>query len=278
MRVHHTFQRQQRGATLIVVLIMLLVITIVGVLAIRVAMTSLNIATNSQIGQLLLQTGDTPTNLLLNRSNYKNLTSITSVVGKAISDQKDPLKHGREYVFCYKPTSALQVNSILDMTVLIPPTAIAADDTKATVDATESNRSGFCNLESDFGSSREAVVTQIAVKYITEAGSDAAPGADLDRGTDASKDSNIQQGKVDGRVRITATAILPNYSSTSLATVQAACIGDSSAVGYINDNTDVGLRTKKTMADCLTEYGIPVNTQIQEIDLKTRFVQVTAPT
>ena len=52
MKVQPTFQRQQRGATLIVVLIMLLVITIVGVLAIRVAMTSLNIATNSQIGQL----------------------------------------------------------------------------------------------------------------------------------------------------------------------------------------------------------------------------------
>ena len=278
MRVQPTFQRQQRGATLIVVLIMLLVITIVGVLAIRVAMTSLNIATNSQIGQLLLQTGDTPTNILLNRSNYKNLTSITSVVGKAISDQKDPLKHGREYVFCYRPTSALQVNSILDMTVLIPPAATAVDDTKATVDSTESNRSGFCDLESDFGSAREAVVTQVAIKYIAEANPDASPGADLDRGTDASKDSNVQQGKVDGRIRITATSILPNYSSANLATVQTACIGNASAVGYINDNTDVGLRTKKTMADCLTEYGIPVNTQIQEIDLKTRFVQVTAPT
>lgn len=278
MRIQHTLQRQQRGATLIVVLIMLLVITIVGVFAIRVAMTSLNIATNSQIGQLLLQTGDTPTNLVLNRSNYKNLTSITSVVGKAISDQKDPLKHGREYVFCYRPTSALQVNSILDMTVLIPPTATAGDNTKATLDTTESNRSGFCNLESDFGSSREAVVTQVAVKYISETDPDAAPGADLDRGTDASKDSNVQQGKVDGRVRITATAILPNYSRERISIVQADCIGNGSTAGYINDNTDTGLRTKKTMADCLTEYGIPVNTQIQEIDLKTRFVQVTAPT
>ena len=275
MRIQHTLQRQQHGATLIVVLIMLLVITIVGVFAIRVAMTSLNIATNSQIGQLLLQTGDTPTNLILNRSNYKNLTSITSVVGKAISDQKDPLKHGREYVFCYRPTSALQVNSILDMTVLIPPDATA---TKATVDTTESNRSGFCDLESDFGSSREAVVTQVAVKYISESDPDAAPGADLDRGTDASKDSNVQQGKVDGRVRITATAILPHYSRSNLADVQEDCIGNGSTAGYINDNTDTGLRTKKTMADCLTEYGIPVNTQIQEIDLKTRFVQVTAPT
>ena len=278
MRAQNPLQRQQRGATLIVVLIMLLVITIVGVFAIRVAMTSLNIATNSQISQLLLQTGDTPTNILLNRSSYKNLTSVTSVVGKAISDRADPLKHGREYIFCYKPTDALQMNSILDMTVLIPPAATAIDNTKATVDSTESNRSGFCDLESDFGSAREAVVTQVAIKYIAEANPDASPGADLDRGTDASKDSNIQQGKVDGRIRITATAILPNYSSANLATVQATCIGNGSTAGYINDNTDTGLRTKKTMADCLTEYGIPVNTQIQEIDLKTRFVQVTAPT
>ena len=58
MKRLQTLKRQQRGATLIVVLIMLLIITIVGVMAIRIAMTSLNIATNSQIGQLLMQTGD----------------------------------------------------------------------------------------------------------------------------------------------------------------------------------------------------------------------------
>ena len=278
MKKMHTLQRQQRGATLIVVLIMLLVITIVGVLAIRVAMTTLNIATNSQIGQLLMQTGDTPTNILLNRTTYKDLTSVTNVIGKVISDQKDPLSHGREYVFCYRPTAALNVSSALDMTVLIPPAATDGDNTKASVDTTESNRSGFCDLESDFGSSREAVVTQVAVKYITETDSDVAPGAYLDRGSDASKDSNIQQGKLDGRVRITATAILPNYSSADLSEVQRECIGNGSATGYINDNTDTGLRTKKTMADCLADYGIPVNTQIQEIDLKTRYVQVTAPT
>ena len=118
----------------------------------------------------------------------------------------------------------------------------------------------------------------MAIKYIVGPNTDAAPGSDLDRGTDASGGSSVQQGKVDGRVRVTATAILPNYSSADLADVQRECIGNGSAAGYINDNADAGLRTKKTMADCLTEYGIPVNTQIQEIDLKTRYVQVTAPT
>lgn len=278
MRKQLISPNQQKGATLIVVLIMLLVITIVGVIAIRVAVTSLNIATNSQIGQLLLQTSDTPTNILLNKSEFKNLTSVMGAVGKAINDQQDPLSRGREYIFCYRPTAALQMGSILDVTVLIPPAATAADNTRPTVDTTESNRSGFCNLEEDFGSARQAVVTQVSVKYINSADPDAAPGADLERGTDASKDGNIQQGKVLGRVRVTATAILPNFSSTNLADVQRDCIGNATAVGFINDNSDEGLRTKRTMADCLSDYGIPVNTQIQEIDLKTRYVQVNAPT
>lgn len=272
----HIFQRQQRGVTLIVVLIILLFVTIVGVIAIRIAMTSLNIATNSQVGQLLIQTGDTPTNYFLNQTNYKDITSIMNVVGKVIDDQKDPLSHGREYVFCYRPTQALQVGSILDTTVLIPPAASDSDTTKATVDSTESNRSGFCNLEQDFGSAREAIVTQVAVKYINTP-INTTPGADLARNTDASLGANIQQGKVDGRVRITSTAILPNYSNANLADVQEDCIGNGSTAGYINDNLDDGLRTKRTVAECLSGYGIPVNTQIQEIDLITRYVQETAP-
>lgn len=269
-------QHQQHGATLIVVLIILLVVTIVGIIAIRTATTSLNIATNSQIGQLLLQTSDTPTNYFLNRTSYKDITAMTGAIGKAIDDQKDPLSHGREYVFCYRPTDALQVGSILDVTILIPPEATAADDTKATVDSSESNRSGFCNLEKDFGSAREAVVTQVAIKYINRA-NDAIPGADLSRNTDASKDANVQQGKVDGRVRVTSTAILPNYSSVDLATVQQTCIGNATVTGYINDNMDEGLQTKRTVADCLRDYGIPVNTQVQEIDLMTRYVEDVAP-
>lgn len=275
-QIKHRFH--ERGATLVVVLVMLLVITIVGVIAIRIAVTSLNIATNSQIGQLLLQTSDAPTNIFLNKSEFKNLTSVMGAVGKAINDQADPLSRGREYIFCYKPTQALQMGSILDVTVLIPPNSTDPDNTKPTVDTTESNRSGFCNLESDFGSAREAVVTQVSIKYINNSDPNAAPGSDLERGTDSSKDSNIQKGKVAGRVRVTATSILPNYSSKDLVDVQKECIGDATSVGYINDNSDDGLRTKKTMADCLTEFGIPVNTQIQEIDLKTRYVQVSVPT
>ena len=50
---------KETGATLIVVLIILLIVISVGVLAIRVAIVSLKVATNSQVGQLNFQSSDT---------------------------------------------------------------------------------------------------------------------------------------------------------------------------------------------------------------------------
>ena len=44
--------RNQNGATLIVVLFLLLTITVLGTLAVRQSVVSLNIATNSQAHQL----------------------------------------------------------------------------------------------------------------------------------------------------------------------------------------------------------------------------------
>ena len=104
-------KKGQQGATLIMVLFVLLLITIVGVLAIRVALTSLNIATNSQIGQLLLQTGDTPNNQILNTTNLSNILDFSGAVGAAIKEHEtDP---GKEYIFCYKPTSKkLEISNI----------------------------------------------------------------------------------------------------------------------------------------------------------------------
>ncbi|WP_280180009.1 PilX N-terminal domain-containing pilus assembly protein, partial [Acinetobacter nosocomialis] len=60
LRSKYIVQHHQKGATLIVVLIILLIVIAVGVLAIRVAIVSLKVATNSQIGQLNFQSSDTP--------------------------------------------------------------------------------------------------------------------------------------------------------------------------------------------------------------------------
>ena len=50
--------KNQNGATLIVVLVLLLAITVIGTLAIKNSVVGLSIATNSQAQQLLLQNAD----------------------------------------------------------------------------------------------------------------------------------------------------------------------------------------------------------------------------
>ena len=169
----------------------------------------------------------------------------------------------------------------MDATVLIPPDANAAWNTKATIDSTQTSRNGFCNLEQDFGSAREAVVTQVAVRIPTDADKSLEAGALLETGGDLSLNSVAQSSKAPvTRVRVTTTSILPNYASADLAKVQEDCIGDASSVGYINDALDEGVAGttgKRTVADCLASYGIPVNVQVQEIILRQFEPENTSP-
>lgn len=273
MTLKTSFKAAQQGATLIIVLFVLLLVTIVGVLAIRVALTSLNIATNSQIGQLLIQTADTPINQFSN-VDLSTVVDLSGVIGAAIQDSEvDP---GKEYVFCYKPTSNEKFAASLNMTVIRPPAINAGANTKATI--SQGGGTGFCDLQTDFGSGREAVVTQVAVKIPTDPPADAAPGAYLARGTNVSQGTILPKNVVaQQRIRVTTTAILPAYARSNLTTIQNDCIGSSSAAGYINDNVDTAVSGKKTLADCLSGYSVPVNSQTQEFNLVTMFNQTVAP-
>ena len=266
-------RHSQRGATMIVVLIMLVLLTLVGIMGIRTAMTSLSIATNSQVGQLVSQSGDTPTNYFLNGSDYQSLTTLTTVVGQAIALHKE--RPGREVVFCYRPTGKERIDSAFDTTVLIPPEKSADPDTKATIDSVYTDRAGFCDLTKDFGSSREAVVTQVSVKVVSEPGS--VIGAALERGSNQAVGATETKDKVEATVRVTSTAIMPSFARESISDIQQKCIGNGSNVGYINDNLGADLTGKMTVAGCLSSYGIPLSTQVQEFELRTRDIQTEAP-
>ncbi|RZL15426.1 MAG: hypothetical protein EOO89_13060 [Pedobacter sp.] len=124
MTIHKSFYKGQQGATLIMVLFVLVLVTMVGVLAIRIALTSLNIATNSQIEQLLLQTGDTPNNQILNTTKLSNILDYSGAIGAAIDEFK--IAPGKEYIFCYKPTSN-QGQAITTRSVLLYQTGSVTD-------------------------------------------------------------------------------------------------------------------------------------------------------
>ncbi len=50
--------KQQKGATLITVLVILVIITLLGTIAVKMGIVGLKIATNSQVSALLLENSD----------------------------------------------------------------------------------------------------------------------------------------------------------------------------------------------------------------------------
>lgn len=246
--------KSQRGSSLIAVLFILLIITVLGVLAMRQGLMTLNISTNSQVRQLLVQSSDTVLNNFI-QTDVNTLTNAAGVMGIAMTNASTL---GREYLFCYRPASTQTFGQAVNANII----SAGSGDTASLVDG---GHGGFCDLTADFGSNRQAVVTQVAVTIPQ----DPAPvGAYLTEGTWAPQ---LPEGILNPkRVRVTATSILPAFSNTSISTVQDTCLGktDGSSAGRISDNTLQLLNNPSTapesLTDCLARLGVPANTQVQE--------------
>ncbi|MDV2469346.1 pilus assembly PilX N-terminal domain-containing protein [Acinetobacter chinensis] len=256
----------QRGATLIVVLMILLIITVVGVMAIRVAIVSLGVATNSQVDQLNFQSSDTPL-VLLSHTDPSTLTSFGNAIGASLRESES--NPGGEYIFCYKPTSTtVKFAQTVDAALIK-----AGDDNDANKESGIAD--GFCTVDADFGSNRAAVVTQVAVSIPTDASTD-DPGANLPRDINLSEGAQLPKSMTSTqRVRVTTTAMLPGYSPTSTSTIQENCL--SVAHAKISDNLSEELKDKETLADCLKTNKVPYSVQVQEFNYLNRLTEVQAP-
>lgn len=255
------YRRSQTGSTLIAVLLILIVITIIGVIAMKQGLTSLNISTNSQVQTVLAQSSDAALNQFT-KTDLSTITNLTGVLG-AVINNSDP---GREYVFCYRPTSTDPFGMTMNTTILKGN----ADGTVSKIDEDTSN---YCNLTTaaDFGSSRKAAITQVAVTMPLDV-STLPPLSGLPTdGTDVSAGSALPKSFVtQQRLRVTATSMLPAFSTSSLSTVQSTCLQ-----GKISDNTDVPLVGVENLTDCLARMGVPANTQVQEFNLLTTLSKTT---
>lgn len=139
---------RQKGAAILVVMLVLLVITLLGVAAVRMGLTSLTIATNSQVSSLLFQAADSGlvTFELKVVENPGAAALPTGVIGPSLNAP------GVEQLYCVTKANRL--------------------------------KPGTC-ASNDFTSSRDAVVNQIAIEV--PAAADGSPmravvlGTDLDR-------------------------------------------------------------------------------------------------
>ena len=154
----------QRGATLIVVLLVLLLITIVGTFAIRKSMTSLNLISNQQINTLLVQSSDAAFLRFQNPADVGIHAAATGIV----SFLRNPANQDKEVVFCFSGPAPFSLNNA------------GWFEESGQIIKLASN-GGACTAN-DSSEGRHQVTTQVYMRRI--AADPDEPFADLARGTD----------------------------------------------------------------------------------------------
>lgn len=251
-------KKQQTGATLIVVLILLLVITVIGTMAIRGSLTTLNIATNSQAQQLLVQNSDSAIFNVENPSLIERNTAYDGLFGLVKTD----VNKGKELVFCYKGT-ATDFYNFSRASFMQWVSGTAPDNGELGLD-------GYCKLDSSdnfFTSGRKAVMTQVSIKVNTDTSSNLVRAFEhMQRGTD------VESAKIDKseKILVTAISIVPSMSTASDTAINA-CFSTHMNQVVIPSGVTPATGMNKSVSQCLQDLGVPVNTQISEYNLTQAF-------
>lgn len=238
--------KSQSGATIIIVLVMLVIMAIAGTWAIRSSITSLNISTNAQAQSLLMQNSDSVFYSLENRTS-NDLTFAQMRIGDGmLAYVLRPENKGKELVFCIRGTVTDNFSgSRIASSVYWQGEKLINN---------ELGTNGFCQISrGDFISGRQAVMTQVSVRA-ADASRDWEHMMDGDD-KESSKSTGIQ------KVAITATSILPNLGNASLKQV-GACL--SSSTSFVDP-----LVKNETVTDCLSKLNIPYSTQEMEYSLRS---------
>ncbi len=242
----------QRGATIIVVLFVLILMALIGTLAVKQSLMGLGIATNSQIQSLSQQTADAVFFSLEKDNNnaailQKNLSSL-GLFGMVKSDSFLE----KELVFCFRPKAQANVFSLQKSSVIYATS-------NSEVNNSELGSEGFCKYTTtDYSSSRDVMISQIAVKKKSSSGD--APFKYFPTGTDT---TTVQLDQVQP-VQIIVTTILPGASSGS-----GSGWGDyekqinSCFNSHINEKSTT-YAGQKTVAECFADLGVPYSQQVMD--------------
>lgn len=175
--------KKQQGATLIAVLIVLVIISILGVTAMRMSLSTLAVAVNSQVGNLLFTASDTGL-VAMERTVVNSTQNATGYNGILFTwDIGKKGEPAAETQYCFTPQSA----------------ATTTVWTKGSCDLDQTG------TNSNYTSKRELVATQVS-SAIT----------DFDQVTMGS-DTN---GLPSYSVKIYSTSVMPAFGSASKADIE----------------------------------------------------------
>ena len=213
--------KKQQGSALIIVLVILVLVTLIGTLAIRSGILGLKLATNSQIQALLLENSNSALFNLEDPSQVARQLALDGMFAyfNSAANADD------ELVFCYRAAQ----NAFYDFS---KASVIAADGT-----TTKIGVDGFCKAN-QFAMGRSAVLSQV---YLTKNATTSTPFAGVPKGTSLGQ-SNVPV--TTHNIGATVISVLPSFAGATTTQIENCFKQRASAVGA-----------------CFDGLGIPYNMQ-----------------
>lgn len=212
---------KQNGSTLIMTLIILVLITLVGTIAIRSGILGLKLATNSQIQTLLLENSNAALFNIENPSQVERQLAEDGMFSyfHSIANAND------ELVFCFRASqdSFFSKNQA---------SAISPSGSTSKMGST-----GFCKV-SDFATGRSAILSQIYIKKNVDP---AVPFSHVAKGTST---GSSPLPVVSNSISVTVISLLPSFSDASKDEIERC----------------FKLRADE-VTQCFSDLDIPFNTQ-----------------
>lgn len=220
--------KKQLGSALIIVLVILVLVTLIGTLAVRSGILGLKLATNSQVSALLLENSDSA---LFNIENPDQVARQLALDGM-FAYFNSSANADDELVFCYRAAQASFYS-------FSKASAITEDGstTKIGVD-------GFCKAN-QFAMGRSAVLSQV---YLTKSSTVSAPFGSVPKGTSLGE-SGIPL--TTNNIGATVISVLPSFASASTADIES-CFKKPS-IKYTSSTL--------TVSECFDGLNIPYNMQ-----------------
>lgn len=247
------YRSTEQGATLIVVLLFLVLITLAGAIAVRQSNTDLKLATSDQINTVLLQSSDSANQkleMMVNSSPtsvaYKDVVSAAGVFGHFILDEKNVTN---EFIYCFNPRTVKYLTK--NATVKTPPTV---GPPASGAGYWNSLNNGVCNYNTagDYTSARQTVMTQMSVT-VTPRDPNAERFGHVVLGKEI-EDRTSKKFKFD----IRASSALPAYSEPKDA--DGSCFAKTS----IKANAPTG---KNSLNECMLAAKTPSKMLYEQADV-----------
>lgn len=205
--------KQQRGATLIIVLIILIMITVLGTMAIKSGILGLKIATNSQVNVLLFENSDAA---LFNIENPDQVERQLALDGM-FAYFNSSANANDELVFCYRAAENFFFS-------LSKASAISIDSSGSVSSTTKMGVDGFCKAN-QFAMGRSAVLSQV---YLIKNSTASTPFSNAIKGTSMGQ-SNVPA--TNNNIGAIVVSVLPSFSGASTLEIESCFKQRSSAVG-----------------------------------------------